>query len=81
MATIVSYRFSGGPTLILGKKKEEVTEGRKADKESKTTPFLPPPHLPPLLAQGLDLPLRLTKLNTLMVFILVDTAAHNYTVY
>ena len=36
-------------------KKEEITEGRKAGRASKQTPFPPSP-----LAQGLDPPLRMT---------------------
>ena len=56
--------FSGGsrggargsrPPLILGKKKE-MTEGKMADRASKSRP---PPPLPPL-AQGLDPPLGFT---------------------
>ena len=39
------------PPLILGKK-EEMTEGKMADRASKSRPLPPPP-----LAQGLDPPL------------------------
>ena len=54
---VTSGRSRGGTRepnfpVFLGKKREETTEGRKADRASKTKPPLPPP-----VAQDLDPPL------------------------
>ena len=51
------------PPLILGKKKEEMTEGKMAYRASKSRPPPPPP-----LAQGLDPPL-----DCLVTFILLTS--------
>ena len=71
------------PPLILGKK-EEMTEGKMADRASKSRP--PPP--PPPLAQGLDPPLErmscispvdtgtMSKLQTLSLIVVVQTFLH-----